>query len=168
MFVRANLGALLPNPAYSLERPCMEHLPFIFSLQTQAAAAQQVPIPTGHALMASCPPEPFTALTPDRPFGYSRAVRTPAAVTAPTPTSGGVDGPEKLAQPPVQQQGTWELSKGELSKLLDLSKKLDLDGEITPIMAWGMVARHPRLSELAPVDFLRLTEELSRKVRCYG
>jgi hypothetical protein len=65
-------------------------------------------------------------------------------------------------------QRTWELSKADLATLLDLSKRLDLDGEITPVMAWGMVLAHPRLAELQLEDFARLTEELRRKVRCYG
>jgi hypothetical protein len=63
---------------------------------------------------------------------------------------------------------TWELSKSDLATLLDLSQKLNLDGEITPVMAWGMVLAHPRLGELNERDFVKLTEELGSKVRCYG
>ncbi|KAK7699690.1 hypothetical protein SLS64_011463 [Diaporthe eres] len=63
---------------------------------------------------------------------------------------------------------TWELSKSDLTTLLDLSQKLNLDGEITPVMAWGMVLAHPRLGELNEKDFVKLTEELGSKVRCYG
>ncbi|KAM5356280.1 hypothetical protein ACJ41O_002926 [Fusarium nematophilum] len=50
----------------------------------------------------------------------------------------------------------------------DLSKKLDLDGEVTPIMAWGMLISHPRALDLEVEDFRKLSEELVRKVRCYG
>jgi hypothetical protein len=63
---------------------------------------------------------------------------------------------------------TWQLSKSDLATLLDLSKKLNLDGEITPVMAWGMVLAHPRVGELKGEDFARLAEELGGKVRCYG
>lgn len=63
---------------------------------------------------------------------------------------------------------TRELSKADLATLLDLSQKLNLDGEITPVMAWGMVLGHPRLGELNERDFVKLTEELRSKVRCYG
>ncbi|KAI8275979.1 hypothetical protein K4K60_008223 [Colletotrichum sp. SAR11_57] len=66
------------------------------------------------------------------------------------------------------QQRTWEVSKGSLSALLDLSKKLNLDGEVTPVMAWGMVLGHPRCHELRAEDFNKLTDELKDKVRCYG
>lgn len=67
-----------------------------------------------------------------------------------------------------QQQPSWELTKADLATLLDLSRKLNLDGEITPVMAWGMMLAHPRLGEFGRRDFGWLTEELGRKVKCYG
>jgi hypothetical protein len=69
---------------------------------------------------------------------------------------------------PAGPPRTRELSKADLATLLDLSQKLNLDGEITPVMAWGMVLGHPRLGELNERDFVKLTEELRSKVRCYG
>ncbi|KAL2109027.1 hypothetical protein VUR80DRAFT_3033 [Thermomyces stellatus] len=125
----------------SLEKPCMEHLGFLMERSAGAGGS----LPSGHAMMASCPPQPFTQLTPDIPFGYG---------------SGKGDC--------ASRQRTWELSKGDLATLLDLSKKLDLDGEITPVMAWGMILAHPRLGELGTDDFTRLADELRGKVRCYG
>lgn len=129
--------------------------------------------PCGHALMASCPPEPFSELSPGSPFGYNTAI--------PNLAIGGSSGSEHAhahahhAHPPMPTSisggggfNTWQLSKADLATLLDLSKRLDLDGEITPVMAWGMVLAHPRLAELQLEDFARLTEELGRKVRCYG
>lgn len=123
-----------------LEKPCMEHLSFLMD-----RAATEEGGPCGHALMATCPPEPVAQMSPTAPFGY-------------TYTKGGMD----------CGQRTWELNKGDLTKLMDLSKKLDLDGEITPVMAWGMVMAHPQFSEFTPRDFARLAEELKGKVRCYG
>ncbi|OIW35645.1 hypothetical protein CONLIGDRAFT_627691 [Coniochaeta ligniaria NRRL 30616] len=121
-------------------------MPWLLERGIDAGGAE----PCGHALMASCPPEPFPELTPDIPFGYSNVS-----------SSGGGAGVES-------GQRTWELSKGDLTTLLDLSKKLDLDGEITPVMAWGMVLAHPRLGELNTEDFAKITDELGSKVRCYG
>jgi hypothetical protein len=95
--------------------------------------------------MASCPPDSFTQLNSQIPFGNQHS--TPGA--------------EKVAQ-------TWELSKGNLSTLLHLSERLDLDGEITPVMAWGIISNHPRLAELRAEDLQKVTEELKGKVRCYG
>lgn len=121
----------------------MDHLPWLLERGTEAGGND----PCGHALMASCPPEPFPELTPDIPFGYSNVGAGPSDVDA---------------------QRTWELSKGDLATLLDLSKRLNLDGEITPVMAWGMVLAHPRLGELKAEDLTKLSEELGGKVRCYG
>ena len=120
----------------------MDHLPWLLERGTETGGAE----PCGHALMASCPPEPFPELTTDIPFGYGNV------------KSGDLD----------SGQRTWELSKADLTTLLDLSKRLNLDGEITPVMAWGMVLAHPRLGELTTADFVRLTEELGSKMRCYG
>lgn len=121
----------------------MQHMPFLLERSTDEEGN-----PCGHALMASCPSGPFGNLTPDTPFG-----------TAHTLDQG--DGAEP-------GQGTWELSKAGLATLLDLSKKLDLEGEITPVMAWGMVLGSPRFAEMKPEDFHRLAEDLGGKVRCYG
>lgn len=118
----------------------MQHLPFLLEQSTDGDGE-----PCGHALMASCPPERFAELTPQIPFGYSTVDREGDS-----------------------QQRTWELSKADLGTLLDLSKKLDLNGEITPVMAWGMVLAHHRLHELKLGEIRVLADELSGKVRCYG
>jgi len=99
----------------------------------------------GHALMVTCPPEADIEQHPDIPFGHCL--------------------PHVNKSEP---QKTWDLSKSDLSNLLDLSKRLDLNGEITPVMAWGMVLAHPRLSELKEKDFKAMSEDLLPKVRCYG
>jgi hypothetical protein len=97
----------------------------------------------GHALMATCPPEAFPENNPDIPFGHG---------------VGNLGSGQK----------TWDLSKGDLANLLDLSKRLNLDGEITPVMAWGMVLSNPRFAELSSRDFHTLSDELKGKIRCYG
>ncbi|KAG8410162.1 hypothetical protein J3459_017338 [Metarhizium acridum] len=119
----------------------MQHLPFL----TDRSEGGE---PCGHALMASCPPAPFGKLTPKTPFGN-------------THTHDHGDGTNPA-------QGTWEISKADLSTLLDLSQHLDLDGEITPVMAWGMILSHPRFTDFQPEDFAKIAAELGRKVRCYG
>lgn len=133
----------------------MDHMPWLLERNSQVGGSE----PCGHALMASCPPEPFPDLTPDIPFGY-------ANVRVNDHTHGG--GESNKATTAETGQRTWELTKGDLATLLDLSGRLNLDGEITPVMAWGMVLAHPRLGELSKEDFEWLAEELGGKVRCYG
>ena len=125
----------------------MNHLPWMLERGTAPGTSTE---PCGHALMASCPPEPFAELSPDVPFHSHNHNNN---------NSGGGGG---------GGNGTWQLSKGDLATLLDLSKRLNLEGEITPVMAWGMVLAHPRLGEMRGEDFGRLAEELGGKVRCYG
>ncbi|KAI0409455.1 hypothetical protein F4802DRAFT_143131 [Xylaria palmicola] len=134
----------------TLEKPCMDHLPWLLERGSDNPGE-----PCGHALMASCPPEPFAELSGEIPFGNAH---------------GGAEGAEPAKPKSGEQQSlkTWELSKGDLTTLLDLSKRLDLDGEITPVMAWGMILGHPRLTELTRKDFEKVTDDLKGKVRCYG
>ncbi|KAI0966323.1 hypothetical protein F4678DRAFT_298939 [Xylaria arbuscula] len=134
----------------ALEKPCMDHLPWLLEKGSDNPGE-----PCGHALMASCPPEPFAELNGEIPFGHSHS----------SVVEGGEAKPKKGEQ---QDLKTWELSKGDLTTLLDLSKRLDLDGEITPVMAWGMILGHPRLTELTRKDFEKITDDLKNKVRCYG
>ncbi|MCJ1463912.1 hypothetical protein MMC07_002521 [Pseudocyphellaria aurata] len=55
-----------------------------------------------------------------------------------------------------------------LKNLLTLSLKLPLEGEITPIMAWVIIATHERFQELTLADFETLGDDLKRVTRCYG
>ncbi len=63
-----------------------------------------------------------------------------------------------------------ELGTPDLDKLLALSSRLPLgaEGEITPVMAWTQIWQDPRLGHLTKEDLLRIRDDLSTKVRCYG
>ncbi|KAF5019887.1 hypothetical protein F66182_8091 [Fusarium sp. NRRL 66182] len=124
----------------TLEKPCMAHIQYMVE-----RASEPDGDPCGHALMASCPPDPSPDSRPGCPFGNTHIP---------------VDGDPN--------QKTWEVPRADLSTLLDLSKRLDLDGEVTPIMSWGMLMSYPRARELEVADFRKLSDELVRKVRCYG
>jgi len=56
----------------------------------------------------------------------------------------------------------------DLVRLLDLSSRLPLDGEITPIMAWANIRSHPRSNLLSKADFESMRDDLLAKIRCYG
>lgn len=118
----------------------MDHMPWLMESSAKTGAHL-----SGHALMASCPPGTIMDLAPDASLGFDEA-------------KGGLG----------SEQRTWEPSKGDLASLLTLSMKLDLGGEITPVMAWGMILAHPRVGELGPDDLAWLTHGLSSRIRCYG
>ena len=118
----------------------MNHLPFLLESGPELGL-----LSCGHALMASCPPRSYPDIQPSEPFGYKN-----------------VPGGDKA------DIKTWEASKGDLAILLDLSKQLDLGGEVTPIQAWGMISAHPEFSRLSPGAVKQLRDELGRRVRCYG
>ncbi|KAK7731011.1 hypothetical protein SLS53_008882 [Cytospora paraplurivora] len=106
---------------------------------------------------------------PPTPANTTARVRSDyAPTTSPGPSSSSSSTAMDVGDPAGPPPRTWELSKADLATLLDLSQKLNLDGEITPVMAWGMVLGHPRLGELGERDFVKLSEELRSKVRCYG
>ena len=116
------------SETHRLERPCMEHMPFLM-----ARANDSEPELYGHALMATHLAEShLTALPP-----------------APSPQ-----------RPP--------LAKPNLLKLLDLSNRLPLDGEITPVMAWALLSRNARFPELTVTDIDAIRQDLLAKIRCYG
>ena len=117
----------------------MDHMQFLV-----ARAAGEGGESCGHALMASCPPVPSLDDRPDIPFGHGNN------------------------QEPGTVQKTWDISKSDLANLLDLSKRLNLNGEITPVMAWGLILGHDRFLELSVDDFASIAKDLGAKSRCYG
>ncbi len=60
------------------------------------------------------------------------------------------------------------LGSAHLATLLEMSKQLNLDGELTPVMAWGVIITHPRNAEITPTDVKTIEIYLADKVRCYG
>ncbi|CAO2656813.1 Nn.00g056160.m01.CDS01 [Neocucurbitaria sp. VM-36] len=113
----------------SLERPCMDHMQF---LMVRAHDADETI--SGHALMATAPPDAHIANCPQEKYPHQ--------------------------MPDVKMP--------DLMKLLDLSNRLPLDGEITPIMAWAKILQDEKFRELSKEDIERIKEELLAKVRCYG
>lgn len=61
-----------------------------------------------------------------------------------------------------------DIAMPDLLKLLDLSNRLPLDGEITPIMAWAMILQDQRFGELTAEEVAVIKGDLFAKVRCYG
>jgi len=112
-----------------LERPCMDHMQF---LMVRAHDAEETI--SGHALMATAPPDSHIANHPEEKYPHQMP----------------------------------DVAMPDLMKLLDLSARLPLDGEITPIMAWVMLLKDPNFEMLTKEEFGAIKGELLAKVRCYG
>jgi hypothetical protein len=61
-----------------------------------------------------------------------------------------------------------DITMPDLMKLLDLSNRLPLDGEITPIMAWAKIIQDESFKSLTKDEIEVIKTELLAKVRCYG
>ncbi|KAF1912446.1 hypothetical protein BDU57DRAFT_459047 [Ampelomyces quisqualis] len=113
----------------TLERPCMDHMQL---LMVRAHDAEEMI--SGHALMATAPPESHIATCPEEKYPHQMP----------------------------------DITMPDLMKLLDLSNRLPLDGEITPIMAWAKIIQDPSFKDLQKDDIDVIKTELLAKVRCYG
>lgn len=107
----------------------MDHMQF---LMVRAHDADETI--SGHALMATAPPEHHIAHHPQENYPHQMP----------------------------------DIAMPDLMKLLDLSNRLPLDGEITPIMAWAMILQDQKFKELSKEDVQQIKGELLAKVRCYG
>ena len=62
----------------------------------------------------------------------------------------------------------WTMSREAISELLNLSRTINPDGEITPIEAWNFLSSHPSLERLGKHGVELLKAQLSGHVRCEG
>lgn len=109
----------------------MDHMQFLMVRANDDADADLI---SGHALMATCPPESHVANHPEDQYPHQMP----------------------------------DIAMPDLMKLLDLSNRLPLDGEITPVMAWAMILQDQRLGGLSKEDFEVVKSGLLGKIRCYG
>jgi hypothetical protein len=107
----------------------MDHMQF---LMVRAHDAEETI--SGHALMATAPPDSHIAKCPDEKYPHQMP----------------------------------DITMPDLMKLLDLSNRLPLDGEITPIMAWAKIIQDQSFQELTKDEIEVMKTELLAKVRCYG
>ncbi|KAL3476324.1 hypothetical protein BJX99DRAFT_228271 [Aspergillus californicus] len=63
---------------------------------------------------------------------------------------------------------TYDLPHANLSTLLNLSRQLVTDGQVTPIMALQALKSHDMYTKLSRDDIKLILNTLENKVRCYG
>lgn len=62
----------------------------------------------------------------------------------------------------------WNLPESGVERLLELSDRLPLDGEVTPVQMWNHIRRHPQFIRLKAEDLEGLKIALMQHVKCYG
>lgn len=62
----------------------------------------------------------------------------------------------------------WSAPELEVEKLLELSNRLTLDGEITPVEAWRRIKQYPGFRHLNRVNIAAVKEMMLPEVMCYG
>jgi len=107
----------------------MDHMQF---LMVRAHDADETI--SGHALMATAPPDTHIANCPEEKYPHQMP----------------------------------DITMPDLLKLLDLSNRLPLEGEITPIMAWAKILQDEKFSMLSKEDIEFIKNDLLAKIRCYG
>ncbi|EAU32073.1 conserved hypothetical protein [Aspergillus terreus NIH2624] len=75
---------------------------------------------------------------------------------------------ENTTDKQVYPHKTYDLPLANLSTLLNLSRQLVTDGQITPIMALQHLKNHELYRTLTKDDVKIIIETLNTKVRCYG
>jgi regulator of replication initiation timing len=61
-----------------------------------------------------------------------------------------------------------DIKPADLSILFNLSNRLQLEGEMTPIAVWATITRHKRFPELELSEFETIKQNLLPKIKCYG
>ena len=125
----------------ALEKPCLAHHPADFdNLEADS---------NGHSLMLQAP---LLSRQPNR----SQTTLTTAPPNAQ---------PAAVTQAPAT---TWNVPAFEIEKLLSLSDRLSLDGELTPVEAWQRLRQHPGFASMTYVQLEGLRDVLLSNVKCYG
>ncbi|KAI5296330.1 hypothetical protein KEM55_005859 [Ascosphaera atra] len=63
---------------------------------------------------------------------------------------------------------TYDVPRSSLNRLLNLSRQLVTEGQITPIMAVQSIKSHTSYAALTANDIRHIMDELINKIRCYG
>lgn len=68
----------------------------------------------------------------------------------------------------LPNNATWNVPAIEVERLLNLSTRLSLEGELTPIEAWQRIKQHPEFAKLDRERLQQLKTVLLPEVQCYG
>lgn len=68
----------------------------------------------------------------------------------------------------LPKNATWTVPAVDVERLLNLSSRLSLEGELTPIEAWQRIKQHPGFATLDRGRLQQLKAVILPEVQCYG
>ncbi|KAI9715421.1 MAG: hypothetical protein M1828_000841 [Chrysothrix sp. TS-e1954] len=128
----------------------MDHMQML--MVKSASSPSSDPCISGHALMSTAPPSSHIADHPTEPYPHK------------PPPPGMGNSMHNIAAAPKRNDEDAQ----RLMQLFDFSNRIQLDGEITPVMAWAMIMADEGAWMWGVGDFERVKGELAGKIRCYG
>ncbi|KAG8629005.1 hypothetical protein KVT40_002870 [Elsinoe batatas] len=131
----------------ALERPCMDHMQYLV-VRSHNAEGQ----PFHH------PMERADDMEHEHMCGHALMATCP-------PFTHVMEKPGE----PYPHQMPQDITKPDLSRLLQLSATLPMEGgEVTPVRAWMTILQSERLHQMTAADFAFVQADLLGRVRCYG
>lgn len=99
--------------------------------------------------------------------GHSLMLQTPFLTRQPNRAKDSA-GSARVGERHFNPQTTWSVPALEIEKLLSLSHRLSLDGELTPIEAWQRLRKHPGFEGMKYDQLEAVRDVLLQNVKCYG
>jgi hypothetical protein len=96
--------------------------------------------------------------------GHKLMVQTPIMASSSTPRQIYNMKPDGE----LPNNATWTVPAVEVERLLNLSSRLSLEGELTPIEAWQRIKQHPGFATLNRGRLQELKSVILPEVQCYG
>lgn len=116
-----------------------------------------------HSLEQPCLRHHRTHSFPDgETNGHVLMIQSPILTRCPAPIS------TDSKREHIDTSYNWSAPELEVEKLLELSTRLTLDGEITPVEAWRRIKQHPGFRHLNRANIEALKEMMLPEVMCYG
>ena len=128
----------------ALEQPCLPHIPHPNSSSSHAQHANTAPLTGDLGVLPDADLEPSN---------HIQMLSAPLVQFAPQAPS--ID-------------SSWQASASVIKELLNLSKSINLDGEITPVECWWRLRSHPGFAHMGKTELAELKGLLSKQVTCCG
>lgn len=150
-------ASILDDPAIAidfvlaLEQPCLPHIPHPSHFYAHTDNNNNITSPPLTTDLDHLPDADTS--TELEPSNHMQMLSAPLVQFAPT-------------SPEINS--SWQASASIIKELLNLSKSINLEGEITPVECWWRLRGHPGFQGMGKREMEALKRELQGGVRCCG